>query len=330
MKLVRKSCAALVAALTLGIGTGIMGQNANPTDPKGTPGRLVKLNLIVTDSADHSLDKIRKEDVQVFEGNMQQTITLFEKDERPIDYGIAIDMSGSFRQVSGSVLDVLKEMIDNLRPNDEMFIERFISSDKIETIQDFTANKELLLAARKQMRVEGGQSAIIDGVYLAVAQAARHAQKERRSSVVLVTDGEDRSSHYSLEQLVKLLRETNIQVFVIGITTELDKENGLIRRSPRQKAESLLTTIAEESGGRLFLLSNESQLKKAAAEIIQNLHSQYSVSYFSTSAGSSDFQKVTVKLLSTTKGDKRKVIAPRGYWLKVPPLDSKSKDKKAP
>lgn len=316
--------AGIVAVLALAVGTNLVGQNTSPAEPKNAPGLLVKLNLIFTDRSNHSLDEIRREDVQVFEEKTQQTIVLFEKDERPIDYGIAIDTSGSLQPVLGSVLDAVKLIIDSNRPSDEVFIERFVSSNKIETMQDFTADKELLLAARKQLRIEEGQSAIIDGLYLAVDHTAQHGQKERRKAVVLITDGEDRSSFYPLEKLVKLLHETNVQVFIIGIVTQLDKEGGLIRKSPRVKAEELLADIAEESRGRLFLPTNVGELGKATAEIVHDLHSQFVVGYYSTNvSGKTSFRKVEVKLVSAPKTEKRNVIAPRGYYVNAPGSSSK-------
>lgn len=323
MKPLRKIIAG-ISMLVLAVGANSVGQNTNTADQKSLPGRLVKLNLIVTDGSNHSLDEIRKEDLQIFEGKTQQTIVLFERDDGPIDYAIAIDTSASLKPVLGSVLDAVKLIIDNNRPSDEIFIERFVSSDRIETAQDFTADKELLLAARKQMRIEGGQSAVIDGLYMAVDHTAKHGVKEQRKAVVLFTDGEDRSSFYTVEKLVKLLHETHVQVFVIGIVTNLDKEGGLIRRSPRIKAEELLTTIAKESRGRLFLPTNVGELEKATAEIVHDLHSQFVVGYYSTTdPGTSGFRKVEVKLVRTPKTEKRRVIAPQGYYANAPGSNSK-------
>jgi len=324
MKRSPKILAGIAALLAIAVGTNAGGQTTNPAEPKSTPGRLVKLNLIVTDRANHAVDDTRKEDVQVFEGKAQQAIVLFERDESSIDYGLVIDTSGSFRGVMGSVLDAAKIFIDNKRPGDEMFIERFVSSDKIVTMQDFTADKDLLLEARRQMKTENGQTAVIDALYVAVEHTAKHGPKERRKAVVLLTDGEERSSSYSVEKLVKLLQETNVQVFIIGIITQLDKEGGLIRKSPRVKAEELLTTIAAESGGRLFLPKNMGELDKAAAEIVHDLHSQLVVGYYSTNdAGKSGFRKVEVKLINLPKQKKQNVIAPRGYYVNVPGANSK-------
>ena len=95
---------------------------------------------------------------------------------------------------------------------------------------------------------------MIDGLYTAVDYVAEYHKGDegRRKAVVIITDGEDRASTHTQQDLTKLLRERGVQVFVIGLVTELDREAGFIRRtSPREKAEKLLNAVAE-SGGRVF------------------------------------------------------------------------------
>ncbi|MCV4733173.1 VWA domain-containing protein, partial [Escherichia coli] len=59
-------------------------------------------------------------------------------------------------------------MIAANRPGDETSVIRFISSDKIEILEEFTQNKNDLNDALENMYIEGGQTAIIDAIYLAV------------------------------------------------------------------------------------------------------------------------------------------------------------------
>jgi Ca-activated chloride channel family protein len=318
----RRIVATIATLLALVVNASFVAQTT-PSNPSGPQTPSVRLNVIVTDSANHSLDDIRKGDIRVFEDKVEQTVLLSEKDERPVDYGIVIDTSGSFKSVMGPALEAVSVIISNNRPADETFIERFVSSDKIETLRDFTSDKSLLLAALKSIRVEGGQSAVLDALYLAVDHTAKHAQKERRQAVVLITDGEDRQSFYKLEDTVKFLRATNVQVFIIGIVFMLDKESGLIRQSPRDKAEKLLATFAEESGGRLFFVKNLNELAKAVAEIVHDLRGQFLISYQPTNSGKTSFRKVDVKLVEAPDRKKWSVIARPGYYLNAPGPNAK-------
>ena len=70
-----------------------------------------------------------------------------------------------------------------------------------------------------------------------------------------------------------------MQIFIIGFVNELDKEAGFIRKSSRQKSVDLLTRIAKETGGRIFLPTSLSELPGIAAEIVRDMRTQYSLGY---------------------------------------------------
>jgi len=104
----------------------------------------------------------------------------------------------------------------------------------------------------------------------------------RRRALIVVTDGEDRGSQYTQEELFQRLREEDVQIYVIGFVNELDKEGGVIRKSPREKAVALINRMAKETGGRAFFPESLSELPQIADEIVRDLRTQYVVSYSPT------------------------------------------------
>src|SRR5262249_7524640 len=261
----------------------------------------VELSLIVTDKQSKALDKVNINEVRITEDKVEQKILSLEPDERPTDYGLLIDASNSFHTLMSSSLEMARLLIINRRPADEIFIESFVSSDKINTVRDFSSDGDDLLKSLLTIRIEGGQSAIVDALYLAVHHVAEHnkANTGRRKALVIITDGEDRNSYYKVEQLTKLLREEGVQVFALGILVQLDSESGFIRKSPREKAEQFLRTVAEESGGRVFLAKDKAELLEATVQIIKHLRSQFLITYQSTNGQEKQgFRKVDVKLIS--------------------------------
>jgi Ca-activated chloride channel homolog len=161
------------------------------------------------------------------------------------------------------------------------------------------------------MFLEGGNTAVVDAVRYAVERVAeRGGEGRRRRAVVLITDGEDRESHWKPEELAKLLRQQNVQVFVLAFVHLLSNEGGFIAKGPREKAVALMTRIAEESGGRAFFPKDAATLKTAVEEIVRNLRTQYTVEYRPTNAArDGKFRKVQVK----AAGDRR-VFARPGYF----------------
>lgn len=306
-KLILRTAILALVLVSLALSSTLLAQDTKPA------GKTVELRMIVTDSAKKSVEKIQKEDVRVIEDKVEQTVLSVERDDRPIDLVLAIDSSGSVRSLFPTVLESARVIVSNRRPEDEILVERFIGSEKIESMQDFTRDGKLLLTAIDKFFIEKGQSAVIDALYVAVSSFAKFnkTSKDRRRVVVIISDGEDRNSFYKQEQLVKFLHQTDVQVFALGLVTELDKDAGLIRLSPRDKAEKLLQTVTSETGGRVFFPKNKTELIDSLQQLITDLRGQFRITYES-SKEKKGFRKVEVKLVSPN-GEKRNAIVPRGY-----------------
>lgn len=244
---------------------------------------LVNLNVRVIDRNNRPIGDVRQDEFHVYENGVLQPIFSLSKEEVPISYGLAIDTSGSLRAQLAQVIEAGKVIINSNKPGDETFLVRFISSDKIEQVQDFTSNKEDLIDSLDTFYVEGGQTAIVDAVYVSAEHVSEYKKggtdDRRRRALIVVTDGEDRGSTYKPEELFQRLREEDVQIFVIGFVNELDKEGGLIRSSPREKAVNLINRLAKETGGRAFFPESLSDLPQIADEIVRDLRTQYVVSY---------------------------------------------------
>jgi Ca-activated chloride channel family protein len=305
-----------LALISLALSSTLLGQEPSQPAPK-PPGPTVELSLIVTDSAKKSLNKINKEDVQVFEDKVEQTVLSVERDERPVDCVLAIDSSGSLRSLLPTVIEASRLVVINRRPEDEILILRFIDSKTIQTVQGFTRDENALIAALSKFYVDRGQTAVIDAVYTAAKLFTEFNKtgKDRRRVVVLITDGEDRNSYYKQEALVKMLRETDVQIFALGLVTELDEGAGFVRASPRQKAEKLLQTATSETGGRVFFPRNETVLIESVKQIITDLRGQFRLTYQSSNGDKKGFRKVEVKLVSPAR-EKRNAIVRPGYELR--------------
>src|SRR5712671_2338915 len=267
---------------------------------------LVTLHVRVIDRNNHPINNVPKEDFRIMEDGVPQPIFSFTREEVPVMYGLAVDTSGSLRPAFEQVINASKAIINSNKRGDETFLERFISSDKIETIQDFTANKDALMDGLDTLYIEGGQTAVIDGVYLAAEHVAEYKKggddDRRRRALIVVTDGEDRASYYPESQM-----------FVIGFVNELEAEKGLIRKSPRDKAVSLLNRLASETGGRAFFPNSLSELPEIANEIVRDLRTQYVVSYDPTNkAHDNTYRSIKVSIADAPGQGKRIALTRSG------------------
>ena len=276
---------------------------------------LVQLHVRVIDRNNKPINDVPETAFHVFEDGVPQPIENFSREEVPISYGLAVDTSGSLRSQLQSVIDAGKTIINSNKQGDETFLVRFISSDKIETVQDFTSNKEALMDGLDSFYVEGGQTAVIDAVYLSAEHVSeyKNGDDRRRRALIVITDGEDRNSFYKQEQLFARLREEDVQIFVIGFINELDKDAGLIRKSPRDKAVTLINKLATETGGRAFFPDSIADLPQIANEIIRDLRTQYVIAYNPTNkTQDGSYRAIKVTVDQPTSGDKRIALTRTG------------------
>lgn len=178
----------------------------------------------------------------------------------PVSYGIVADNSGSIRPALEAVIMAAQAIIKQNKAADEAFVVRFVGRDKIQRVQEMTGDGEELADAVENFFPEGGQTALID----AIMASADHLSKERkaepasrRSALIVISDGEERESRTKTSELIKLLKDSKITVYAIGITPEIKKD-------PLEK-------ITSGSGGKLYHPRKVGEMNAAIAEIFAEL-----------------------------------------------------------
>ena len=271
---------------------------------------MVVLNVRVADASGRAVSDVGQDSFRILEDAVPQKISFFSKEEIPITYGLVVDCSGSLRAQLESVLRAGIKIVQSNKAEDEGFLVRFISSDKIEMVQDITADKRRLVEGLENLYVEGGRTAVIDAVYLAAERLVKRRIEDkslRRYALVLITDGEDRNSSYNKEQLFTLLGSADIQIYAIGFKGEM-KENA------KEPARELLTRLATSTGGRVFFPKSNDELTGISDEIVNDLRTQYVIGYVpSDQKAAESFHKVQVSIADDPKQEKRIAVTRLGY-----------------
>ena len=278
---------------------------------------LVNLNVRVIDRNNRPINNLLQKEFQIFEDNVPQPIEFFSKSEVPTNYSLVIDNSGSLRMQLEKVIEAGKIIVNTNRADDETSVIRFVSSDKVEIVQDFTPSKPDILDALDNLYTEGGQTAIIDAVYLAAEKITEYeklrSDDRKRRALILVSDGEDRDSFYKEQQLFELLRESDVQIFTIGFVNELSKEGGFISKSPQAKAKSFLERLATETGGKSYFPTNIGELNTIAGDIASELRTQYSIGYIPTNdRRDGSFRNIKVQVAEGPNKQKRIAVTRNG------------------
>jgi len=277
--------------------------------PFEQPDKLVILNVRVTDAQQKPVTDVPQERFQVVEDGVPQTITLFSNKQVPLTYGLVIDCSGSLRTQLSKVITAGMTILNSNTPEDEVFLIRFISSDKLYLERDLTSDKQLLMRSLNDFYIEGGQTAVVDAVYMAADKLAKlkiEPGQIRRKALILVTDGEDRSSWIKAEQLFQLLGTTDIQIYVLGFTEELEQDS-------RKKAVALLNRLALDTGGRAFISEARGDLRSIFEQITLDIRTQYTIGYVPKNSTANNFHKVQVSIAADPTQDKRIAVTRVGY-----------------
>jgi hypothetical protein len=178
----------------------------------------------------------------------------------PISAGIVVDNSGSFRLVLEFVIKTTQGVAKVVETNDEGFLVRFIDKDKIEILQELTGDKDLLLSATDDMYVEGGLTAISEALMFSAKHLIEKGKNDRKM-IILITDGDNRSDKKFHADTLKFLKDNNISVYIVGITTVLD---GNLR-----EAQKFLEKLASETGGALVNVDRKMSPDDAAGALVK-------------------------------------------------------------
>jgi Ca-activated chloride channel family protein len=287
-------------------------RDEEPQQKDDTPIRigidLVLLDVTVLDPSNKPVMDLKKDEFAVTEDKVQQKIEYFSREQVPVSLVFAIDTSGSMRPKLEAVVKSSTNLVKESRPGDEMAVIEF--KDQPELLEEFTGDVNDVIDTLNGL-VASRQTAMLDALYLAADYASKDG-KNRRKAVLVVTDGLDNDSYYKFSEVVTHLREIDVQIYLIGFISDLDKDSGLFKKSPKEKAEGLLTKLAEETGGKAFFPKELSEIHAIAQQISTDLRTQYSIGYYPTNSNKDgSFRAVKVQVNS---GNRRLVARTRnGY-----------------
>ncbi len=189
---------------------------------------LVNVTATVTDLGGRFVSGLTRDDFTVYEDNVPQTVTHFGADRVPVSLGIVLDTSGS---MEGSKIraarSALEEFLEELQdPEDEFFLYQF-SDDPI-LLQGWTTDRRDISRAMSRISPDGG-TALFEAVARAVPLVA--TGRNSKKALVLISDGNDSSGRTRADEVQRLIRETEVLVYAIGI----DGDDGVAVAPPPQR-----------------------------------------------------------------------------------------------
>ena len=175
---------------------------------------LINVTATVTDRSGRFAGRLAKDDFFVYEDNKLVEVSHFNADRTPVSLGIVVDTSGSMvgEKWSAAVSSIdrfFRLMNDEL---DEFFLYRF--SANADLVLDWTNDRDRLAKMVGRIHPNGG-TAMYDGVVEAVPMA--QSGQNRKKAIVIISDGNDTSSRTDIADVKRVIRETEVLVYAVGI-----------------------------------------------------------------------------------------------------------------
>jgi Ca-activated chloride channel homolog len=269
----------------------------------------VRLNATVLDGSGRSIQTLTKDAFSVYEDGVPQTIASFRHEDLPVSLGLLIDSSGSMYDKRSAVEKAALDFVKLSNPEDEEFLVDFSWEAFID--QDFTNNIDKLQQGLSYIKSSGG-TAIYDALVASADYLSKNA-KHPKQVLLVVTDGEDNASSATLEQTIRRIQDLDGPViYCVGLLFGDDTD----KRESRH-ARRVLETLAEQTGGAAYFPKSVKDVDAIAAEVAQDIRTQYTISYHSTKSPTlGGYREVHVEAKAKSFG-RLSVRTRSGYYPRV-------------
>jgi VWFA-related protein len=327
-------------------------QQSQPPAPKPSPkpadenttvdeDEVLSVNTSLTNVLFSAVDRdkrfvttLKKEDVRILEDGVPQDIFTFTTQvDLPLTLAIVIDVSGSQEHTLPQEKQAAREFVDSVlrARKDEVAVVSFTGETTLE--QGLTGSIERVRSAIDHVEfvppsgyIGGGvitgtppisgtnqslaaSTALWDAVWVTCDEVLSESSEQTRRAIILITDGYDTSSKLKLQDAVDRAIKTDTLVFVVGVGDSFSYQG---------VDEGKIKKIAESTGGRAYVPHNEDDMRKAFAQIQQELREQYLIAYSpSNKRHDGSFRKLQIEVTNPAlKDQKLRLTYRQGYFAK--------------
>jgi Ca-activated chloride channel family protein len=289
----RAACVAVAVVLSAGL---VAAQVASPPPAVYKAGTdLVALQVSVSDGQRRYVTGLQAENFTVFDEGVAQPIAVFATSDAPLDLMLLMDTSGSMDVRLAFARNAATGLVRGLRSGDRAGLILFDTGAVIG--HQLSDQREAVMTAIQRVS-PGGATALYDAVYLGLhtlSRARRQEEGPRRQALVVLSDGQDNSSHIPFEQALDAARTGDVTIFTImpGLAAA-DPAAALVDRALDARVRFEMRRLAEDTGGRLFV-TTDAGLADVYAQIGGELRAQYWLGY-AAAASRSGFHRVSVRV----------------------------------
>jgi Ca-activated chloride channel family protein len=267
---------------------------------------LITLTVTVTDTYGRYVSGLSKKAFTILDEKQPQEITFFSDDDSPVSVGVIFDVSGS---MSGEKIknarEALSKFIQTSHNSDEYFLIAFNS--RAQLLLDKTRDGNAVLDKLTFVQTKNN-TALYDACYLGVEKVQRGLHPKR--ALLLISDGQDNNSRYTFNELRRLLKESDVVLYGVGILSGGDSGSAL-----GMEGQGILDELASVSGGKAFFPRSALEMDDIFEQIALELRHQYSIGYKpSNFSNDGKWRKIKVKVTPPRGLPRLFVRSKEGYY----------------
>lgn len=267
---------------------------------------LITFTVTVTDTYGRYVSGLGKTAFTVLDERKPQEITFFSDDDAPVSVGVLFDVSGS---MSGDKIkrarEALSKFIQTSHNMDEYFLIAFNS--RAQLLLDKTRDGNAVLDKLTFVQTRNN-TALYDACYLGVEKVQRGVHPKR--ALLLISDGQDNNSRYTFNELRRLLKESDVTLYGVGILSGSDAGSSM-----GMEGQGILDELASVSGGKAFFPRSNAEMDDIFEQIALELRHQYSIGYKPVNfTNDGRWHKIKVKVTPPRGLPKLFVRSKEGYY----------------
>jgi Ca-activated chloride channel family protein len=257
----------------------------------------------------HMVDDLEVSNIQIRDDNKPpaRIVQFAPQSKLPLRLALLVDTSGSvhdrFSFEKSAATKFVQKVLSN--PSDLGFIAGFSSEPSV--TQDFSADP-VELGKGIDALANGGGTALFDAVSFACRKLGEYPDGERVARVlVILSDGEDNSSHGSLKQSIQVAEKTGVTIYTISTREDV---------GDKTDADRVLEVLAERTGGEAMFPMDLHTLGASFDKLRDLIRSRYFIAYKPASFQPNGSYH-TINIIAEKNGKHLQVRARKGYHARL-------------
>jgi VWFA-related protein len=264
---------------------------------------LVMVPVRLSEKSGRPVPDVKQSEFRIVENDVEQDVAYFQNEDQPFTVALLLDMSYSTVFKLHDIQAAADLFVSQLRPQDKVMIVAF--DEKVRVLCKPTSDQKVMRLAIESTQVGSGTS-----IYTALDEVLNNqfSKIPGRKAIVVLSDGVDTSSKLaSAKKISDDLTETDILIYPVQYNTYDDVQRNRRKDAPIQYdeddrpyrvdrgpgrgesesdyafAREFFADIADRTGGRVYRVSSNTNLRSAFASIAEELRKIYTLGYYPSS-----------------------------------------------